>query len=431
MPGKKECNIPLEFRMKGKKALKILLIGDAPMALNEGGINQTLYNVFSFIKPENFMGVSFFSEEYLQKLGSTGPYISRYKRFKYNGIKLPNVKFARNLNPFVEWINYSIAQCTNNKHNENLVEEIKAFNPDVIVPCINSTIGILMYHKLFKHNKFEGTIVPYFMDDWMNNNTFKWLNGSIQDTIKEMLQKNQYWIMIGKELSEILMVRYQTSPQRVLYIRNPVDLSTAPEPKQYVKNKVFTIAYAGALWPMHYDGFLAFAKAVNLISTQENQIKIVAYTQDYHWNHRKADLEPLGVQYGGHLPYSKIHESLNKADALLITSSFQKQNYNHSKASLQTKITDYCLSRSLIISVGPVYSANNNFIKENECGVCIESNDEKLISLKLKEIIENIDDYPKYVTNAFESLKDFTKEKTQSKLSDFLFEVSEMRTAHL
>jgi glycosyltransferase involved in cell wall biosynthesis len=410
--------------MKEKdRELKVLLFGDAPMALNEGGINQTLYNIFSFIKPENFMGVSIFTEDYLKKLGSTGPYTSRYRSFQNYWIKLPNVKFIRNLAPFVERLNYTRAQLANNKSVKKLIQDIDEFNADVVVVCCNFPIGILLYNKLLNNKKFVAPIIPYFMDDWMYNNNFKWLNGSVQSIIKDMLQKNPYWMTIGKELAEILMDRYEANPQKVLYIRNPVDLSNAPEDKPYIKNKPFTIAYAGALWPMHYDSFLAFAKAVHLISTDSDPVKLVIYTQQNHWDHRKADLEPLGVEYKGHLPYSQVHQALNKADALLITSSFTKEYYNHSRASLQTKITDYCLAKRLIISVGPTYSANHNFIKQNECGVCIETNDENLIAPQLIEIIAHINEYQKYVSNAFESLKDFTKESTQVRLNQFLVEV--------
>lgn len=396
--------------------MKILLFGDAPMALNEGGINQTLYNLFSFIEPENFLGVTEVDQKSLKKLGSTDPYTNRYKSYKLNYIDLKLNRLTRLLLPVIDRINFFIFK--KNKY-KRLKYEINQFAPDIIILCSNTASGILMHDKLFDSKSIKIPIVPYFMDDWMYKIKLDYLGKTVHKLIGKILKANKNWMMIGEELGNILSKRYNAKPYEVLYIRNPVDLSDAPKNTIYHKNNPFTIAYAGALWPMHFDSFIVFAKAVKLIASTQN-IQLVLYTQQSQWDWRKNNLEPLGVIYGGHLPYNQIHNKLNQADALLVTASFNKENYTHSKASLQTKITDYCKSKRLIISCAPSYAANNKFLKDNNCGVCIETNDPIVIGKNILNIIETMNDYQKYVTNAWDSLRSFSKETVHENIQSFL-----------
>ncbi|RYE16313.1 MAG: hypothetical protein EOP42_34155, partial [Sphingobacteriaceae bacterium] len=317
--------------------MKVLLFGDAPMALNEGGINQTLYNLFSFIDPQDFMGITEVDQKTLQKLGSAEPYTNRYKSYKLNLINIPVNRFTKFITPAIDRINFYIFQKNSYR---KLKQEITLFAPDVIISCSNTSSGILMHDKLLDKNSISAPIIPYFMDDWMYKNKEDKVGKLMHNIIQNMLQKNKYWMMIGEELGNLLAKRYQAKPDKILYIRNPVDLSDAPKDSFATAHKPFRFAYAGALWPMHFDSFLAFAKALQLLPTKQ-KAQLIIYTQEGQWSWRKLELERLNVIYGGHLPYNQIHTKLNEADALLITASFSQENYTHSTGSLQTKITDY------------------------------------------------------------------------------------------
>lgn len=402
-----------------KKDLKVLLFSDAPMALNEGGFCQTLYNLFCFIEPENFLGVTAALKLDMFRIGPR--YMPRHIRYSHDWITIPfNNRFTKYFRPIVSWLNYTICKL---KSYEKLKRSIDSFNPDIIISCSNMPIGILMYSKILSGCKYSGRVVPYFMDDWMLKRDAKWLGGSVNTSVGDMLTNNKNWMMIGKELSEILEERYGAKPDKLLCVRNPVDMIGLPSNVTYKRNDIFTIAYAGALWPMHYDSFYAVAKAVNILSgSTKLQLKI--FTAQGFWDSKKAELEPLGVIYGGYLAYADVHQQLNNADALLLTSSFQDEYYTHSKASLQTKITDYCLSKRLILSCGPSYSANNNFIKANNCGVCFETNNETEIAAKLSEVINKIEQYQNRVQNAWDVLKDFSKPVVHQHIKSFLNEIN-------
>lgn len=400
--------------MNKVEKFKILLLSDAVMSLNEGGICQTLYNLFSFIEPENLLAIAPIEELAVKQ--PTAPFTNCYKSYKYFWLKIPNNRITKYFVPVIQWLNFSICQF---KSYGRLKEAIRVFDPDIIISCPNSPIGVLMHKKLLGHARYSECIIPYFMDDWMYKSNTKWLGGDVNSVISEMLCQNKLWIMISNELADIFKERYKAHPDKVLAARNPVDTSNAPADKAYIKGNPFTIAYAGALWPMHYDSFYAVAKAVQHMSAI-NSIQLIWYTPADYWEWRKADLIPLGVIYGGHIAYKDVHATLNKADALLITSSFKPDYYTHSKGSLQTKITDYCKAKRLIISCGPEYSANHSFIKQMNCGICIETNNSNVITEKLNTIMHNMDEQQHYVTNGWESLKEFSTEKVHQNLRSFL-----------
>ena len=385
------------------------------MAQNEGGINQTLYNLFNFIAPEDFLGITEVDQQLLKKL-SVAPFTSRYLSFAFDRISLPDHKPLSLIKPIIAFINQLLPENGSFKY---IKEAITNFKPDALVICANSSAGILAFDRVFKNDKVNYPVIPYFMDDWMSKISQDQLGLEVDHLVKQLLTDNNYWMMISKELTEILSDRYQAQPKQLLAIRNPVDLADAPEPDQPTNNAEFTIAYAGALWPMHFDAFRSVAKAIkNDERLQQVQLKL--YTQESQWNWRKAELMPLNVVYGGHLPYKQIHQQLNSADALLITASFNKENYTHTTASLQTKITDYSKARRPIVSCAPDYSANNRFLKDNDCGFCIETNNETEIANKLVEFINNISNYQYLASNAFDTLKDYTQDVAHKKIQSFI-----------
>ena len=95
--------------------------------------------------------------------------------------------------------------------------------------------------------------------------------------------------------------------------------------------------------------------------------------------------------------------------------------YSHSKGSIQTKITDYLKAQRLIVSCGPDYSVNHDFLKRNNCGICIESNDVNFVTEKLNDVLDNIENNQKFVVNGWAILEnEFTFPKVHQKLIDFL-----------
>lgn len=395
--------------------MRILLLSDTTMNVDAGGISQTLYNVFSFIEVENILCIA--PDWQFETYPPTEPFSSRYITYKFEIIKSPKNRLGKYIAPFANWFNYSFNRLFR-KFNK-IQKQITAFDPDVVVSCPNGPVGAFMHFKLLSGLKVK-KVIPYFMDDWMCHLNLKWVGGDIHHTIKKILTDNRTWLMISNELAEIVGKRYEATPIHLLELHNPVDLSNAPEVLPVGKKDAYTIAYAGALWPMHYDSFKIVANAVHKLQAKRN-VSLVLYSPIGFWEWRKQELEPLGVIYGGNIPYQDIHSKLAQADALLLVSSFLKEFYSHSRGSLQTKITDYLKAKRLIISCGPAYSANHNFLKKHDCGICIETDDIESVTSQLNDVLNNIDANQRLVANGWDLLvSEFTFPTVHKKLKDFL-----------
>jgi glycosyltransferase involved in cell wall biosynthesis len=397
--------------------MRILLISDAIMNKDAGGISQTLYNLFSFAPPPDILCIT--SKRELLKNPPSEPNQNRYLTYNFEVIYVKGNRFSKYINPFINWFNYSFNQLFRNF--KSLKNQIEAYNPDVIISCPNGPVSVFMHNKLLKGLSVN-KVIPYFMDDWMYQMEFKWVGGEIHQSIKQLLSNNKAWLMISEDLSKILVERYHIKPESLLEVHNPVDISNAPDVELLTAKKEFKLAYAGALWPMHFDSFKLVAAAVNKLKATM-QVNLVLYTSVSFWDWHKSVIEPLGVIYGGSIPYKDIHKKLSEADALILVSSFLQEYSSHSKGSLQTKITDYLKSKRLIISCGPSYSANHNFLKKHDCGICIETNNVEEVALQLGNILENIEDNQKKVQNGWNLLEaEFTFEKIHEKLENFISE---------
>jgi glycosyltransferase involved in cell wall biosynthesis len=395
--------------------MKIVLLSDATMNANAGGLSQTLYNLFLFTDPKNLLCIT--SDKAMRSCPPTEPFSSRYISYRFETLETPSNRLAKYIRPYVDWLNYSYSGQI--RSFSSIRKQIQDFNPDIAVSCSKGPMGILMHHRLLRGLNIK-KVFPYFMDDWMNQEAQHWWGGNTHQGVRKLLAENPSWLMISKELSTVLQERYGVCPERVLDVHNPVDLSNAPIVSPVQKKESYTLAYAGALWPMHIDALKVIAESVKVLK-EKREVNLILYTSAYFWNWRKTELEPLGVSYGGNIPYQEIHQKLAEADALIVASSFSKEWDTYSKSSVQTKITDYLKSQRLIIACGPVYAANHHFLNRHKCGVCIETNDIAPASAQLNFILDHLPDYQDKIENGWALLKEeFTFEKVHKRLEHFL-----------
>ena len=385
------------------------------MCADAGGISQTLYNVFSFNDVNSILCITSSTAYKLHR--PTKPFDQVYITYDFDIISLPGNRFSKYIVPLISWFNYSF----NNYFRKfaKIRAKIIQFNPDVVISCSNTSMGIFMHNKLVDGLDFK-KIFPYFMDDWMTQSGLKWFGGDTDKYVKKILSQNKSWLVVSEGLAQILSEKYGVRPNRILVVHNPIDISELNTLHPInISKSAYTIAYAGALWDMHYDAFYTVAKSIFLLN-RKIKLTIILYTSLKFWNWRKSELEPMGVIYGGNIPYSEIHNKLSQSDFLLLVSSFSPRWINHSRGSLQTKLTDYLKSKRLIISCGPSYSANHHFLKKNDCGICIETDDPIMVAEELDTIVGKIAYNQKFVDNGQKCIMKLSKPNVHSKLVEFL-----------
>ncbi|HVX25701.1 MAG TPA: glycosyltransferase [Parafilimonas sp.] len=394
--------------------MKLLLISDESLDENKGGFSQTLFNVFSFLNPEDLL---FITSKPAAVPGDM--FTKRTLTYNIQLISIQKNRLGKYFNKLIDWINYSINYQL--RHYRKLQHAIRNFDPDVVVVAPNKEEGLFMYIKLKAafHNK---KVIPYFMDDWLRNSRLSWTGTNIQLCARRLLKESKAWLMISENLADIFKERYHVVPERILEVHNPVNVSNLPEVKPPEIKDEYVFVYAGSIWQMHFDSLLTMAKAINFLK-QKRKLRLIVYTPQQHWEWRKDDLNSLGVEYGGFIPYKNIHQKLEAADFLLLTSSFDQHLFTHTTSSIQTKITDYLKAGRLIISCGPAYSANHKLLKKHVCGICIESQDEKEIAEELDIILQQPAQYQKYISNGLHVLMNhFSFEKVHFKTQSFFQE---------
>jgi glycosyltransferase involved in cell wall biosynthesis len=392
--------------------MKVVLVSDSTLNADGGGICQTLYNIFLFIKPADILCIT--SNQIYRKIPPSKPFGSCYITYQFEVISLVKNRYAKYVNPFINWFNYS---CNQLRRFSKIRRRIETFGPDIVVTCPNGPACVFMHHKLFKNSSVR--VLPYFMDDWMYQLKLKWIGGNIQDSVHKLLVSSNSWMMISRNLSEILQDRYKSQPMKVLEVHNPVNLSNAAITNPVETKDAYSLAYAGALWPMHFDALRLVAESVQLLQ-EKRRVQLIVYTSLDFWKWRKNELEVFGVCYGGNIPYDQIHEKLAGSDALILVSSFMKEWYSHSKGSVQTKITDYLKSKRLIISCGPEYSANHDFLKTHQCGICIETTDVLQIAKQLGGILDNLPGFQPMIDRGSTVLQnEFSFDKVHGKVKQF------------
>ena len=256
-------------------------------------------------------------------------------------------------------------------------------------------------------------------------------NEKIHSTVKSLLSKSKGWIMISQELMEIFKERYKLKPLLFHIVHNPVKLTPEiliPNKVLNFNNKELIIAYAGSIWGMHLDAIINVAEAVYSLRAKGILIQFILYTTQGFFDTHKDVWSKFGVVYGGHKTYPDILQFLKSADLLLVVSSFLPQFENHSRSSLQTKVTDYMACGKPVFSVGPKYSICNKFVSKWKIGKVCDSNHKMDLMESITDVIQNRDLYKEKGVAGLEVLKlHFEQGIVTEKLYRFLQEVKETK----
>ncbi|MFM6529900.1 MAG: glycosyltransferase, partial [Dolichospermum sp.] len=388
---------------------RLLLVSEIPLSQEGTGINRTLVNLLEGYPVDNFM----LFKSSAKNSDQTAPRFSQnVDTISAEFLPFLNNRFGNLVNGIISQINLQLIDWLPIFERK----KIDAFAPEVILICPSSASGLLIGHKIIK--TFDIPYLIYLMDDWTKSNHYQWLTGSVQESTTYLLNNASGWLMISQQLEQELAQRYKIVPKRSLIVHNPVDLSnkTLPDFTPHYRDK-FRVIYAGGIWPMHYDAVAVVAEAIYELRRDGVDIELVLHTAPNFWEIYQKQWVKWQVTYGDLIPYKELNQYLQKADLLLVASSFFPENYSITSSSVQTKLTDYMVSGRPILACGPSYAACNQFIKNWNCGLVCETNvvsEIKEIFLKQKESIAELYVFAK---NGFEVLQDnFEAKKVRYKL---------------
>lgn len=355
---------------------RILIVSEATLSARGTGINRTLVNLF-----EGYPADSLQLLAPIEQILETPPaprwtaygFRSKYLR------EMPN-RFGWICNRWCRFLSYSLRLLLPLSDARKIAE----FRPEIILLCANTLGCLIVAEKL--QSLLGAPVVVYAMDDWraLDNERCGLMNG--YSLIRRTLRNAAALVTVSKELAEGLAQHYGASFEKTLVAHNPVRVEHSPAHASVEANPILRIAYAGSLWSMHFDAFAVVAAAVAQLRAEGEKAELILYTDERFWLQNAELLEGWGVVNGGFVPYERLGVALEQAHLLLVTSSFLPQNEHLSRASVQTKLTDYMAAGRPLLACGPAISACNSFVKRWDCGFCIETNDVAATCRQLRQL---------------------------------------------
>lgn len=374
---------------------------EAPLGRAHGGIAQTLYNI---LEPIGWDNIICFSPEHELKQYRPDTNIQHiYESYTFDYIPQFRNRVYAFFEKYLFVLNTLLVYLFSLR---SVKRKLKEFKPDIILSCPNGIRGVVVHNILAK--SISTDFILYLMDDWLTHeHSFRFLN--VHNLFNRMLNNADKFIFISNELKNLLFSRFSITEKPSIYLHNPVTINefSRPDEKQISKETSIHIAYAGALWDMHWDAFVLIARAIDQLNKLSGKVfSLTYYGSMRFWEWRKDALAGLNVHYGGQIAYEAIHDQLSKHEALLVTASFSSKYRTHSLCSVQTKLTDYLKANRPIISIGPSFSANHRFVKENESGIVIDSDSTDTIMESLMAFANDVEAYIAYQQKGWFFLKE-------------------------
>ncbi len=196
-----------------------------------------------------------------------------------------------------------------------------------------------------------------------------------------------------------------------IYPELPFEGSRLKEKRAHWSGDVYEINYKSVIRLNNVLAKMNMAFSISNGKTRE-QLKSFGITGD----HIQKVFYPERKDYLKHLSASKI---------LLLALNFSDECTVHEDelASIfSTKTPEYLGSGSLIVYHGPRHYFLAQFILENDCGIVIETKDEKVLLKELENILQDYDKHEKKIINAKNALSNFNANRIAQKLISTLDE---------
>ena len=334
---------------------RLLLVTDADLSAGSRGAGRTLVNLFSRYPADSLLAlgagvVAPFTMEGGQRVLAAAP-----------GLPGRVVKALRPRVGHVDaaWVRW---RPTPNR------AAVEAFHPQLVVAVPTNAVGVALAERC----RDMAPLVTYLMDDWLANEPGVTTAFDARRRGRALLRDSAAWLAISPYLAEELRV-FAGVDRPTQVVHNPVRLSGGePVALRAPRTGRFRVAYAGSVWPMHWDAVAAVAQGVQRLRSTGADIEFVLYTDRFFWGRHEHDWRRWNVVDGGLVPYAELGAALGGCDLLLVASSFDPAQMHMSRSSLQTKVTDCMAAGRPILACGPRQSASNEFLHVHECAYFAE-----------------------------------------------------------
>lgn len=367
---------------------RLLLVTDADLSPGSRGAGRTLVNLFSRYPENQLLAVSTNADTPVTMEGG--------RRVLPAAPGLPG-RVTQALRGFIGHVDAAWVGVRSLPGRA----EIERFDPQLVLAVPTHPLGIALAERC----RSFGPLVTYLMDDWLAFEPGVALAFDTRRRGRTLLRDSAAWLSISPYL--LTSTREFAGVDRpALVVHNPVSLAAAqPAVLAAPRAGRFRIAYAGSVWPMHWDAVAAVAQGVQRLNAAGTDIEFVLFTDRYFWGRYQDDWRRWNVVDGGLIPYAELGGALGGCDLLLVASSFEPSQVHMSRSSIQTKVTDYMAAGRPILACGPPQAASNDFLRRHDCALFAEDPAPAAIDAALRQCVAAREEGPALARRAWEIVR--------------------------
>lgn len=229
-------------------------------------------------------------------------------------------------------------------------------------------------------NKTNANLVLWTGDDNYTNhfsiNLFYWIYRLIYlSSLKKLLIHSRIVFCNNKKLERIISDKYPFVKTEILmkgFYNLNVQTIDSIDPHSASR----TILFSGNILPSRYKPLFTIAKWLDKYNNNHTaEYKLVIYTQQHNDKKIRAIANKNKmIKIFPAISYKELLKIQTESSFLLHLESFSKIDKQLTKGSLSTKIADYLRSSRPIIAYGPSDIASIEYLKSQNCAICITNN---------------------------------------------------------
>lgn len=235
-------------------------------------------------------------------------------------------------------------------------------------------------------------------------------------------KKFQKTIIYAKEyfcISEAMEKFYEEEfTKKGIVLMNTTNIESKNE---IIKKDRIIIRYIGNLGYDRWKNIISIGNVVKKINDKYGKEKLIFEVYSGEENRKIIDKlrESEGIDYKGYIQATEVKKKILESDILIHTEDFNEENIQKVKYSVSTKIPAYLASGRLLIAYGPEEIESNEYIRRNEAGIVVNSENE--LEIVLEKILRGEIDIQGIINNAISLVeKNHRSKVVYDKLNKYL-----------
>jgi glycosyltransferase involved in cell wall biosynthesis len=269
------------------------------------------------------------------------------------------------------------------------MEEVLAFQPDVIFTMVGSLSGLSMVNRL--SSRLGIPIVPLITDDWIATEYTaaygsRILRALLQGAFDEYLSRSPVCLVISRAMAAAYAVRYGRAFRP---FTQGVDAALYdPVPHVDDGRARLRLVYAGNIGLGRAKALEAVGTALRGLEQRGILGELVVYAsleQTRAFGDRLA--KTPCVQVAGHATHAELPAIYRDADVLIHCESFDEEVTRYTALSLSTKLSEYLMAGRPILAFGPAHLSAMQHVSSSHGGVVVGTEDPAHLSVALERLL--------------------------------------------